>query len=59
MLTHAQIWNALDRLAARAANALVAVGNLERQGDVVHVKTWKLWEVAELNRLPTRRREFH
>jgi error-prone DNA polymerase len=48
-----------DRLAARCATALVAAGNVERQGEVVHVKAWKLWEVTELGRLRTEPRSFH
>jgi error-prone DNA polymerase len=48
-----------DRLAARAATAVVAIGSVERQGEVVHVKTWKLWEITQMRRLQTMRHEFH
>jgi error-prone DNA polymerase len=48
-----------DRFAARAATAVVAVGNVERAGEVVHVKTWKLWEVTQLRRLRTAPHSFH
>jgi len=48
-----------DRAVARNATGLVADGTLERQGEVVHVKVRRLWDLPELARLAGASRDFH
>ena len=47
------------RMAARNASALMAQGRLERQGEVIHVLTNKLVDLAQLSqRVDSRSRDF-
>ncbi|MBI3819472.1 MAG: error-prone DNA polymerase [Planctomycetes bacterium] len=48
-----------DRVAARSSTAIIALGSLERQGEVVHLKVIKLWPLEELQQLNSTSRDFH
>ena len=48
-----------DRLAARCATAILAAGNVERQGRSSTSRRGNVWEVTELGRLRTEPRSFH
>jgi len=47
-----------DRIAARNATALAALGIVEKQGEVVHVKALRLWSLEEMRDLRASCRNF-
>lgn len=48
-----------DRLAARGSTAMVALGVIERQGEVIHLRAIKLWPLEQLQIIAAKSRDFH